>query len=249
MRLLVLLATILGLACACEDEPATAPSPTPDTAPTLEAAPDPEAEPAERRPRSKRVQPTAAERLGSLPDRIGVAVGEPAPDATVQDAEGQPVQLRDLVEDGPVMLVFYRGGWCPFCNYQIHQLTEAYPQYRERGVIPVAISVDRPDESAKTQATYEIPFPVLSDTDLAAHRAYRVMHEVDEAERERLQGFGMDIEQASGRDHHVIAIPSVFVIDAEGIVRWAHADPDYRTRPSNEQILAVIDALSLSPAE
>lgn len=141
------------------------------------------------------------------------------------------------------MLVFYRGGWCPFCNYQIRQLTEAYPQYRERGVTPVAISVDRPEEAAKTRATYEIPFPVLSDPDLAAHRAYRVMHEVDDAERERLAGFGMDIERASGRDHHVIAIPSVFVVDAEGVVRWAHADPDYRVRPSNEQILAALDRL------
>ncbi len=183
--------------------------------------------------------------VGTLPPGTGVAVGEQAPDAGVSDADGREVRLRDLVKTGPVLLVFYRGGWCPYCSSQIHELTTAYPAYRKRGVTPVAISVDRVEESAKTQATYAIPFPVLSDPDVAAHRAYRVLHQVDEAEFARLKGFGIDLERASGNSHHVIAVPSLFVIDGKGVVRWAHADPDYKVRPSTVQVLAAIDGLKL----
>lgn len=186
-----------------------------------------------------------AERVGTLPPKVGIPVGRPAPDALLRDSDGHEVRLEDLVTNGPILLVFYRGGWCPFCNFQIRELTKAYPEFEKRGVTPVAVSVDDVDEAAKTQATYTIPFPVLSDPDLAAHRALRVAHYADEAEVAKLRGFGIDIERSSGRKHHTIAIPSIFIIDVEGVVRWAHADRDYKVRPSTEQLLAAIDALEL----
>lgn len=194
----------------------------------------------------KQYEYPSSERVGTLPAGVGIAVGQPAPDAIVTDADGHAVRVHDLFSDGPILLVFYRGGWCPFCSMEIHELTVAYPQYQRRGIRPVAISVDRAEASAHTRATYAIPFPVLSDPDLEAHRAFHVMHHADDAEVARLKGFGMDIEQASGRTHHVIAIPSIFVIDRRGIVRWAHADPNYKVRPSTEQILDAIDGLDLS---
>jgi peroxiredoxin len=186
------------------------------------------------------------QQLGTLPEGVGIVVGQRAPDALLRDANNHAVQLRDLVATGPILLVFYRGGWCPYCNFQIHEMTVTFPELERRGVTPVAVSVDRVEESARTQATYTIPFPVLSDPDLAAHRAFRVVHHADEAEVERLRGFGLDIERASGRDHHDFAIPSIFVIDRDGIVRWAHADPDYRVRPTTAQILAAIDSLGIA---
>lgn len=188
---------------------------------------------------------TAAERLGKLPDGFGVPAGQQAPDFTVESSEGQRLSLRDLTAKGHVLLVFYRGGWCPFCSFQIRELVKSFPEYRQRGVTPVAISVDRVEEAAKTGATYVIPFPVLSDPDLAAHTAFRVLHTADDAEVERLRGFGMDIEKVSGRKHHQFAVPSLFLIDRAGRVRWAHADPDYKTRPRTPQILAAIDEAKL----
>lgn len=196
-------------------------------------------------PRREYKNPTEA-KVGVLPPGIGIPVGQPAPDARVRDAEGREVSLADFSKSGSIMLVFYRGGWCPYCNAQIHDLTKAFPEFQKRGVRPVLISVDRADESAKTLATYSIPFPVLSDPDLAAHRAYRVLHQADRAEFERLKSFGIDLEKSSGREHHIIAVPTIFVIDARGIVRFAHADSDYTTRPSTAQILAAIDGLELT---
>jgi peroxiredoxin len=112
----------------------------------------------------------------------------------------------------------------------------------------VAISVDKIQEAAKTRATYAVPFPVLSDPDLATHRAFRMVHQADDAEVAKLKGYGIDLEASSGRTHHGFAVPGLFLIDRDGTVRWAHADPDYKVRPKTEQILAAIDSAALPPA-
>jgi peroxiredoxin len=216
-----------------------------DAAPLAERGAPSSESPAAEQPLRRAYASPPESKLGTLPEGIGISIGESAPDALVHDFEGREVHLRELTKAGPVLLVFYRGGWCPYCNSQIHDLTTAYPEYRKRGVTPVAISVDRAEESARTQATYAIPFPVLSDPGLVAHRAFHVVHQVDKAEFARLQGYGIDLEKASGSQHHVIAVPSLFVIDGKGTVRWAHADTDYKTRPSTAQILAAIDGLKL----
>ena len=125
----------------------------------------------------------------------------------------------------------------------LRELTGAWPEFERRGWGIVAVSVDRVEGAAQTTAAYDIPFPLLSDPDLSFHRAFAVVQHADEAEVARLKGFGLDIERASGRTHHEFAIPSIFAIDADGVVRWAHADPDYKARPSPAQVLAAIDAL------
>lgn len=249
MRRTALALLTIGFFAGCEQSPA--PSTTPPgtnntaarTAPASTAAEPPTTAPSG--PRMKDTQATDAARLGTLPKEIGIPVGDRAPAATVRDANGDEVALADLIADGPTLVVFYRGGWCPFCNFQIRELTTAFPKFSERGVTPVTISVDQIEEAAKTRDNYTIPFPVLSDPDLAAHRAFRVMHKADDAEVEQLKGFGMDIEQSSGRDHHHFAIPSIFLIDKAGVVRWAHADLDYKVRPTIEQLLAAIDGANL----
>lgn len=191
--------------------------------------------------REKAYSAPPASQLGTRPDGVGVPVGATAPDFEVRDIDGRATKLSTLNQRGALLLSFYRGGWCPYCSFEIHALTKAYPEFEKRGVTPVAISVDRPEEGSRAKATYEIPFPVLSDPDLVAHGAYRVVHKADAAETERLTSFGIDLEKASGRSHHSFAIPAFFLIDKDGRVRWAHADPDYKVRPSIEQLLAVID--------
>ena len=185
---------------------------------------------------------TAAPTVGVLPEGIGVPPGSPAPDAEVEFAGGGgTVSLKSLYPDGPVLLVFYRGGWCPFCNYQVHELAQAWPEFKSRGVLPVLVSVDRVDEATKTQASWEIPFPVLSDPTLNAHNAWNVNFAVDDETVKKYARFGIDLEEYSGQTHHTIAVPSMFLIDRDGVVRWAHAELDYRTRPTVDQVLAAID--------
>lgn len=78
-----------------------------------------------------------------------------------------------------------------------------------------------------------------------AHKAFNVLNQLDEAGVKRLEGYGIDLEAHSGQKHHTIAIPSIFIIDAKGKVAWAHADTEYKTRPSAKQLLEVIDGLKL----
>jgi peroxiredoxin len=191
--------------------------------------------------RSVETKSVADDKLGTLPEGVGVAVGSPAPDARLIDSEGKAQNLAELWKKGKVLVVFYRGGWCPFCNFQVRGLTQAFLELQKRGVTPVVISVDQTSEASKTQATYSIPFPVLSDPDLTAHKAFRVVQEVDDATVERYKGMGIDLEKSSGRKHHTIAIPAMFLVDEKGVVRWAHADRDYKIRPTTDQLLGAIE--------
>jgi peroxiredoxin len=107
------------------------------------------------------------------------------------------------------------------------------------------VSVDVPEEGAKTSATYTIPFPVLSDSPLAFINAFHVANHVDDATLAKMKKFGVDLEKSSGQTHHTIAMPALFLIDTNGVIRWAHDDPSYTVRPSTAQILGAIDAAHL----
>ena len=201
--------------------------------------------PAKSAPTPKPTTATAADKLGTLAPGTGLAVGAQVPDVQAIGLDGKVVRLADLVAKGPLVLVFYRGGWCPYCNYEIHEMTAAFAQYQKRGVLPVAVSVDIPEEGSKTNATYTIPFPVLSDSKLAFINAFHVANHVDDATIARLKGYGVDLEKFSGQTHHTIAIPALFLVDKHGVIRWAHDDPTFTVRPTTEQILGAIDATKL----
>ncbi|MGH7603324.1 MAG: peroxiredoxin family protein [Gemmatimonadaceae bacterium] len=193
-------------------------------------------------PMRKAYSPTPSGRLGVLAPNTGIPVGQRVPDVHARDLDGKDVALSSLYARGSILLAFYRGGWCPYCNTEIHALTAGFPEFQKRGVTPVAVSVDKPEAGAKLSATYSIPFPVLSDTDARIIEAFHVVKKVDAEEYAKMRGFGVDLESYSGKTHHEIAIPALFLVDRSGVVRWAHSDPDYKVRPSIDQILAAIDA-------
>jgi peroxiredoxin len=198
-------------------------------------------------PTPKETTATPADKLGTLAPGTGIAPGQRVPDAHATGLDGKDVTLAALLPRGPILLVFYRGGWCPYCNFEIREMTRAFPEYQKRGVLPVAVSVDKAEESAKTSATYTIPFPVLSDGDLSFIDGFHVANHLEEATLVKMKGFGVDVERASGKAHHTIAIPALFLIDKQGVVRWAHDDPTITVRPSTAQILSAIDAAHLGP--
>lgn len=184
---------------------------------------------------------TSAESLGTLEKNMGLKPGETVPGFTTHTYEGQSVTLAKLLENGPIMVVFYRGGWCPFCNYQVRQITQAYDKFQKRNVTPVLISVDQTDGAMLVKEAYEIPFPVLSDSDLAAHESFNATIELDNAHYEKYKNYGIDLEAWSGLTHHKMAAPAVFLVSQDGKVLWSHVAMDFKTRPSVQQLLSVID--------
>ncbi len=182
---------------------------------------------------------TPADKLGTVPAGLALKVGSKAPDGTLLDVSGQPQKLSALTKGSPTFVVFYRGGWCPFCNVQMHALSDAKADFEAKGIKVVAISVDKPDEEAKTKAKNGVPFPMLSDSDLAMHKAFNVVHAAPEAEQKALTGFGVSLTSYSGKTHNSFAVPSIFLIDKAGVIQWVHVDEDYKTRPSPKQMLEV----------
>jgi peroxiredoxin len=183
---------------------------------------------------------TADDKIGTAPEGLGLLVGAKAPTVSLLEIEGKEVPLADIYQQGPSLLVFYRGGWCPFCNLQLHELSESKAKFDALGVKLIAISVDVPSEEAKTKAKHNVAFTILSDSKLAAHDAFKVTKSNSEEEVKMLSGYGIDLGKYSGEKHSKFAVPSVFLVDKGGIVRFAHVDTDYQTRPSAAQLVTAV---------
>ena len=188
---------------------------------------------------------TADKDLGTLADNTGLAIGSVVDNFIITDSSGKNVSFSDLERKGPLLVIFYRGGWCPYCNRQIRALSMAWPEFKKRHVLPVLISVDKPDAAAMAQKTYEIPFPVLSDPLLEAHKAFNVVMRLDDKLLPMYKKYGIALEDWSGQNHHKFAVASAFIIDTQAKVVWAHSAEDYKTRPTVEQLLQVIDGLKM----
>lgn len=182
--------------------------------------------------------------IATTPDSTKpLAVGSHIPDVTVTDAAGKAVTLQSLHQDSPVVLVFFRGGWCPICTRHTQDLIKVYPQIKALGVNLVGISPDNPENSTANLTKNSIPFPILSDADVDAAKAFGLAFKVDAQTITKYKGFGIDLEKASGRDHHALPIPAVYIVDQQGKVVFAHSDANYRQRLDTKAILAAVKKL------
>lgn len=181
--------------------------------------------------------------LGVLPPGVGIAAGHTAPRSHAHDAAGQQVELGPIFDAGPTLLVFYRGGWCPFCQVQIRSLLGAQDELKQRGVQTVVVSVDSPAEGQKKTLALADPMRVLHDPDLAAHTAFGVVHQADEAEVKSLRDRGIAVDGTLPGDRR-FAVPAVFLVQ-KGQITWAHAEPEYRNPPIYDDLRPVLDAAGL----
>ena len=123
-------------------------------------------------------------------------IGQPIPDVALKTAEGNAFDLAATVKEKPVVLIFYRGGWCPFCNAHLGQLQEAEPRLRDLGYRIIAISPDRPEELGKSAEQHTLSYTLLSDSSMAAAEAFGIAFEVDAPMLEKLASYKIDIEAA-----------------------------------------------------
>ncbi|MEO5559199.1 MAG: peroxiredoxin-like family protein [Dokdonella sp.] len=186
-----------------------------------------------------------AAELASAPDRVTpVLLGSHLPDAPLQTIDGQPTTLVKAVNGKPAVLVFYRGGWCPFCNLQLSNLRLIQKDLQSLGYQLIAISPDRPEELRKTLGHDELSYTLLSDSTAAAIKAFGIAYRVDAATLAKLTAFGIDLEKSSGESHHALPVPAVYIVDAEGILQFSYVHPDYRVRVPSDVVLAAARAIS-----
>lgn len=170
-------------------------------------------------------------------------LGSSVPDTVLADIEGTPVRLREAVDGRLSALVFYRGGWCPYCNLQLADLRHIAADLEALGFTLVAITPDQPSELRKTIEANALDYQLLSDTGAATMRGFGIAFKVDEPTTRRYQDYDIDIDRASGDSHHALPVPAVFLVDAEGVIRFSYVDPDYTRRTPAAVILAAARAV------
>ncbi len=174
----------------------------------------------------------------------GIGVGQPAPDFTLPNALGEPVGLARRLAQGPVVLSFYRGEWCPFCNLELRALQEALPRFQTYGASLLAISPQAPDHSLSATEKNGLTFDVLSDTHQEVIAAYRVQFTVPADLKDlHLEVFHNDLSTRTADGSWDLPIPATFVIDRSSIVRARYVSADYTTRMDPRDIEAALAAL------
>lgn len=164
--------------------------------------------------------------------------GASAPQVTLTDVTGRAVQLRELWQQGPLVVVFYRGGWCPYCNLELRAWQTQLPELEKLGARLTAISPQTPDNSLNTKEKNNLAFPVLCDSTLLAADAFGIAFDLSDELVALYSRVGNDLPAINGNGRWALPVPATFVIDAQGVITQAHVDVDYRRRAEPAEIVA-----------
>ena len=167
-------------------------------------------------------------------------VGDAAPNFKAKDASGHNVELNQLLKKGPVVLYFYRGQWCPYCNKQLSQLQDSLQLLTAKGAQVVVISPETQENIGKTVTKTKAFFPIVHDQDFAIMKAYHTAFTVDEATATKYRGFGVDLQKANGAAADVLPVPATYIIGRNGKITFAYFNSDYRKRVSVKQVVQAL---------
>lgn len=170
-------------------------------------------------------------------------VGEIAPDFALPSATGAMISLSSLLIKGPVVLAFYRGGWCPYCSTELRALQAKLPEITAAGATLVAISPQTPDNSISTAEKFQLAFPVLSDQGNVVAESFGLVFSLPESLRELYRGFGYDLPAVNGDATFRLPLPATYVIDSNRVIAWRFADVDYTKRAEPDDVIAILEAL------
>lgn len=170
-------------------------------------------------------------------DPRGLKVGDPAPAFMGKDNQGNDFDLQAALKKGPVVLVFYRGQWCPYCNKQLSRLNDSLQFLKNKGASVVAVSPEIQENVAKTVAKTKVSFPVLSDNGLTIMRSYQVNFAVDEDTQAKYRKYGIEFDKANGSNGANLPVPATYIIGQDGKIRYAFFNPDYSKRSSVKDLL------------
>ena len=173
-------------------------------------------------------------------------VGDKAPDFELPGATGKTVKLSDLLARGPVVVTWYRGGWCPYCNVALRGFQKTLPEIRSAGASLVAISPETPDNSLSTAEKGHLEFDVLSDKGSKVARAYGVSYKIPQVIVDQMKG-RLDLAKRNGGDGDELPLGATYVIDRKGVIRYAFVDADYRKRAEPADVLAALRGLDKTP--
>ena len=166
--------------------------------------------------------------------------GEPMPPFLLPDHTGCLVSLEELVADGPVVVTFARGHWCPYCRIAVSALAEIADDARLLGAQIVAIVPDRQRFAAQLRAETAAPFPILTDIENGYALSLGLVFWVGEEMRELMLARNADPAESQGNDSWFLPVPATFIVGRDGLIKARHVDPDYRTRMEIDKVLEAL---------
>jgi peroxiredoxin len=167
----------------------------------------------------------------------GLFLNSKAPDFKAKDQDGNEIRLKELIKKGKVVLVFYRGEWCPYCNRNLQRLSDSLSLIKEKGATLIAITPEQPESIAKTIEKTKAGFSIIHDENLKIMKAYEVEFEVPENTLKRYRNGGIKLDEVNGKNGNFLPVPATYVIDKEGAVIYRFFNTDYKKRPSVKEIL------------
>jgi peroxiredoxin len=168
--------------------------------------------------------------------------GMSAPDFSVRDVNNQAFTYARGTQAKPIVLTFFRGGWCPYCNLHLAELRMVEKQLDAMGFAIWFVSIDKPELLLASLEDPGIGYTLYSDSSLQATRAFGLAFRVDDALNQKYLGYGIDLEKASGENHHVLPAPATYIIGTDGIINFAYINPDYKVRLHPDVLLAAARA-------
>lgn len=168
----------------------------------------------------------------------GLFINSKAADFKAVDQYGNEIRLKDVLKDSLVVLIFYRGQWCPYCNRQLKKLEDSLQLIKEKGARLIAVSPEKPASISKTIEKTKASYSVLHDKEMKIMKAYGVAFEVDEKTVSRYKNAEIDLAELNGqKDKVYLPVPAVYIISKEGTILYRYFDSDYKKRPSVQEII------------
>lgn len=168
-------------------------------------------------------------------------VGELAPKFESVSHDGELIDLDSLLKKGPVVLFFYRGSWCPFCNKQMSELQDSLYLLKEKSAIVLAISPETDQSMNKIIDKTDAEFIFMSDTTYKIMNDYHVSFVLDESTRKKYKLFGLDVEEANGNDQFILAVPATYIIGKDGKIVFSYFEVNYKKRVSVKKLLSILN--------
>lgn len=170
-------------------------------------------------------------------------VGAMVPEAKLVGMDGKEMTLASVLGGKPTVLIFYRGGWCPYCNKHLADLMKVQKDLVAKGYQLIGISPDTAEELNKSKEKERLIYKLYSDSSADAMKKFGIAFKVeDELVAKYKNDYKIDLEKASGQTHHILPVPSVFVVNPSGKIIYAYSNPDYRVRLKGQDVLEAVES-------
>lgn len=170
----------------------------------------------------------------------GLKLGDVAPDFSAKDQNGKMISLKQALKKGPVIILFYRGQWCPYCNKQLSHFSDSLSMLTAKGASLLAITPETAENVKKTIEKTKAAFPVVEDQGMAIMKMYKVNFAVDEKTVTRYKGYGIDFDKVNGSNGANLPVPATYIIGKDGKIKYICFNTDYKKRASVQDILNIL---------